>query len=120
MLYEITKDQANLKEAERVAAASEKKWVDSESGIFIGNGKFGHKLMEGFLEVYNADHNPHWLGLCTRCAIALHDHRAPNGWYPRDWQETPTQPIDPVRLIDQSSAARAFWLVAAYGTSFDN
>jgi len=120
MLYEITKDQAYLKEAERIAAASEKKWVDSESGIFIGNGKFGHKLMEGFLEVYNADHNPHWLGLCTRCAITLHSHRAPNGWYPRDWQESPPQPIDPVRLIDQSSAARAFWLVAAYGTSFGN
>ncbi|HZL37490.1 MAG TPA: glycoside hydrolase family 76 protein [Tepidisphaeraceae bacterium] len=114
LLFQTTKERQYLDEAKRIAGAAEKQWVRKD-GIIAGDGKFSHKLLEAFLALYDADHDPHWLQVTSRSVTALRDHRDKNGWYPQHWDAVPTTAIDPVRLIDQSSAARAYWLAAGHG-----
>lgn len=113
-LYEITHDRKYLDEAERIAAAAERRFVRPSDGLITGSGKLGVKLIEAYLELAKIDHNEHWRDVVGRCLIALHTHRNAQGWYPQDWEkELPVS--DPVRLIDQSAAARAYWIAAAEG-----
>jgi rhamnogalacturonyl hydrolase YesR len=115
MLYLVTKDQKYLDEAERVAQASEKRFVRSSDGIIGGAGKLGVKLVEAFLELYEIDHNDHWRQVIGRCLTSLHEHRNQNGWYPQDWDRSPP-PLDRlVRLIDQAAPARAYWIAVMHG-----
>lgn len=115
MLYQTTKDQKYLDEAERVAQASEKRFVRSSDGIIGGAGKLGVKLVEAFLELYEVDHNDHWRQVVGRCLTSLHEHRNEKGWYPQDWDRKPPAADKPVRLIDQSAPARAYWVAVVHG-----
>jgi uncharacterized protein YyaL (SSP411 family) len=115
MLYQTTKDQKYLDEAERVAQSSEKRFVRESDGIIGGAGKLGVKLVEAFLELYDVDHYEHWREVVGRCLTSLHEHRNERGWYPQDWNR-PKPPLDKsVRLIDQSAPARAYWMAAVHG-----
>ena len=114
VLYQITGEKPYLDEAERVARACEHRWVRSSDGLIADDGKFGHKLIEAFCAVHDVDHDPHWPAVITRCVAALRHHRDSHGWYLKRWDATPPEVIEHPRLIDQASAARAFWLAARY------
>jgi uncharacterized protein YyaL (SSP411 family) len=115
ILYRTTHEQHYLDDAHRVAAASEKKFVRESDGIITGSGKLGVKLVEAFLELADTDHNDHWRQVVGRCLTSLREHRNEAGWYPQDWQSPPPPASKPVRLIDQSAPARAYWVAAEHG-----
>jgi uncharacterized protein YyaL (SSP411 family) len=115
LLHQITKDKAYLDEAHRIAASAEKRFIRARDGVFTGSGKLAVKLVEAYLEMYETDHDEHWRQLVGRCLAALHDHRNEAGWYAQDWQADPLPADKPVRLIDQSAPARAYWLAAEHG-----
>jgi uncharacterized protein YyaL (SSP411 family) len=119
MLYRQTKDKAYLDEAQRVARAAEGRFVRSSDGVIRGSGKLGVKLVEGFLELYEVDRDEHWRQVVGKCLGALHRRRNADGWYAQDWQAG-LSGGRPVRLIDQSAAARAYWLGAEHGVTIAN
>jgi rhamnogalacturonyl hydrolase YesR len=115
-LYAITHEKAYLDEAQRIARAAEKRFVQQSDGIIPGAGKLGVKLLEAFLELYDADHDDHWRQVVARCLRSLHDrHRNDAGWYPQDWRSPPPPAEKPIRLIDQAAPARAYWIAAEHG-----
>jgi DUF1680 family protein len=115
LLYGATRDKAYLDEARRVARAAERRFVRAEDGVITGSGKLGVKLVEAFLELYEVDHDEHWRQVVGRCLASVRGHRNAAGWYPQDWQSGPPAGDRPVRLIDQSAPARAFWVAAEHG-----
>lgn len=115
LLYQITGDKAYLVEARRIAHASEKRFVRTEDGIIPGSGKLGVKLIEAFLQLSDTDHDEHWRQVVGRCLSSLREHQNESGWYPAEWQNPPPSQTQPVRLIDQSAPARAYWVAAEHG-----
>lgn len=114
-LYQISKDPAYLAEAERIAKAAEKFWARPGDGIFHGAGKLNVKLVEAFFDLYDVDHNDHWLAVNARCLTSLRQHRNALGWYPQNWEAAPLPDNAPARLIDQAAPALGYWLAAAHG-----
>lgn len=114
LFYAVTNQDSYLKEAERIATASEAKWIDSKTGAFIHDGGvFAHLLAESFLSLYNQDKNPHWLQIVQKGLAYLHANcRDANGNYPDSWSNPVTEPLKTVTLINDASVARAYWLVA--------
>lgn len=115
LLYQITGEKPYLDEAQRVAHACEKRFVRSKDGIISGAGKLGVKLIEAFLQLADTDHDQHWREVVGRCLKSLREHQNDVGWYPAEWQKPPPTAGEPVRLIDQSAPARAYWLAAEHG-----
>jgi hypothetical protein len=117
-LYAATKDRAYLDEARRVAAAAEKRFV-KEDGIISGWGKLAVKLLEGWIDLAQAEDDAaqasHWKEVASRAVTALHGHRSEEGWYALDWDKDPPAKGAVARLIDQSAAARAYWYAAEHG-----
>ena len=114
-LYQVTREQPYLEEARRIAKAAEARFVRKEDGLIPGSGKLGVKLVEAFLELHQTDRDERWKQVVARCLTSLRGKRNANGWYPDAWQSPPPDPAQPVRLIDQSAAARAYWVAAEHG-----
>ncbi|WP_193214170.1 glycoside hydrolase family 76 protein [Luteolibacter marinus] len=112
LFHEITGDDSHLKEARRIALASEKRWIRG-NGAIADSGRFGHLLLESFVELYRRDKDPHWKDLVSRCLVHLHDHiRDENGRYPNHWERRRPGALKDVTLLDQASPARIYWLAA--------
>ena len=59
------------------------------------------------------DHDPHWLDVDHRALLFLHAQvRDTNGHYGDHWDQTPAAPQTVIPLLDQASAARAYWVAA--------
>jgi hypothetical protein len=113
LFHQITGEEKWLTEAQRMARAAEAHWVDAETGAIRDTGKFAHMLLEAFLAVRAADGDTHWLQVVDRSLKYLHDEvRDPNGRYPSRWDEPSERPVRSLALIDQASAARAFFVAA--------
>jgi len=113
-LYNITGDPAYLAEAQRLGAAMEKRFIDRSSHRLKQTGKWGgHDMTNAYVDLYEADHNPHWLNLAAGCIEYVRNH----GWdpvtgrYPTDWNSTTAAPSTDV--LDQASACRALWRMAS-------
>jgi len=119
MLYQTTGEKKYLDEAERIAHASEGRFIRKSDGLIGGWGKLNVKLIEGFLSLQEVDHDPHWLELVGKCLAVLHTHRNAAGWYTLEWDASPPDLKQPVRLIDQSAPARAYWIAAEHGVMID-
>jgi rhamnogalacturonyl hydrolase YesR len=119
MLYEITNDKKYLDEAERMAKASEARFVDQASGEIGGWGKLNVKLIEAFLAMNEVDDDSHWLTVVGKALEIEHSHRNSAGWYALDWGKGPLEAKEPVRLIDQSAPARGYWIAAERGVVAD-
>jgi mannose/cellobiose epimerase-like protein (N-acyl-D-glucosamine 2-epimerase family) len=115
ILHRVTRDKAYLDEAQRIAHAAEKRFIRASDGVITGSGKLAVKLVEAFLELYETDHDDHWRQVVGKSLTALHQHRNADGWYAQDWQAPPPSDAKPIRLIDQSAAARAYWIAAEHG-----
>ncbi len=114
LLYAITGEAAYLTNAQRIAHAAEARWVVGETGGIRDTGRFAHLLLEGFLSLYAVDHDPHWLNVDRQALLFLHEQvRDAEGHYGDHWDQKPAAPRTVFQLLDQASAARAFWVAAA-------
>jgi Glycosyl hydrolase family 76 len=113
LLFELKGDKKYLSEAQRLARAAETHWIVPETGAVKDSGKFGHMLLEALLAVGWTDRDPHWLDIVRKSAAYVHESvRDPNGRYARRWDRKQTEALATFQLIDQASAARAFFVLA--------
>lgn len=113
LLYEATGDVKYLNEAKRVARAALKRWVIPETGGIRDTGKFAHMLLESFVELHRYDPKNDWLSVVQKSVAYVHNHlQQPNGQYPSRWDTTSLPLPAQSKLIDQASAARAFFYLA--------
>ncbi len=114
LLYAVTGEAAYLSDAQRIAHAAEGRWVVGTTGGIRDTGRFAHLLLEGFLALHAVDHDPHWLDLDHRALLFLHAQvRDAEGHYGDHWDQKPLTPRTVFPLLDQASAARAYWVAAA-------
>lgn len=115
LLYEITRRGPYLDEAERIAEGAAARWVDQATGGIRDGGAFAHLLLEGFLSLYDIDHDRRWLGIARRAASFVHDRvRDANGHHGSNWDTPVEKPLAKAKLLDEASAARLYWMVARY------
>jgi len=116
LLHAITHDAHYMFDAHKTARAAEKRWVRPADGAIQDEAPLAYKLCEAFLFVYVEDHDAHWLNVCGRAIGYVHERcRDPNGWYAKRWDAHDVAALDPIQLIHQASAARAYWMAAAHG-----
>ena len=114
LLHRTTGEASYLADAKRTARAAESRWVVGETGGIRDGGRFAHLLLEGFLALHDEDHDPHWLGLEDHALRFLHAKvRDAEGHYGARWDREPGAPRMTFELLDQASAARAYWVGAA-------
>ena len=112
LFHEITEEQRYLKEAQRIAKASEKRWI-RENGALADSGRFGHLLLESFLELHDRDDDSHWQEVVKTSLVHLHEQmRDENGRYPHHWARRRPGPVKETFLLNQASPARIYWLAA--------
>ena len=118
-LYRITGDKTYLQEAQRLANAMEKEFIKWDTHELRQSGKWGgHDMTNAYIELYEVDHNPHWLNVVAGYLEFLHDNckDQSTGLYPTDWNKTDGSYSN--SLLDNASVARAYWKMAsAFGGS---
>lgn len=115
LFHRITGDRKYLAEAQRIAHAAEQMWVDRSTGAITDEAPFAHLLCEAFLALHDEDHDSRWLNISRRAAAFLHERvKDSNGHYGRRWDTPPDKPLATWRLIDDASAARAYWMLARH------
>lgn len=113
-LFDITRDESFLREAERVAESAKGKWC-RENGAIADNSYFAHLLGEAFLELGERNADAAWIETAQRAAEFVwsknHDNQ---GRYPERWDVEVKGQVDHVTLKNQSSAARAYFRLALH------
>jgi hypothetical protein len=113
ILYSLTSESSYLAEARRVGLAAEGRWVDPTNGGIADGGRFAHMLIESFLALDGVDSDPRWRGIADRALPFVHARvRDANGHYGSRWNRPVTTALTEFTLLDQASAARAFWVAA--------
>lgn len=113
LFHAVTGEARYLAEAQRIARAAEAKWVVPETGGIADGGRFAHLLLESFLAVHERDADPHWLEIVRDALTYVHEHvRDPNGRYASRWDRSVSEPLKEFMLLDQASAARAYWVAS--------
>lgn len=118
LLYQIKKDAAYLKEAQRIASAAVILWVEA-SGALKETGQWGGSdLCDALLNLYQVDQDPRWFTVVGSMLQFLHDQgRDPNGRYGENWQENrQAKPLEKFLLLYMAPPARALWHAAAAKT----
>jgi len=113
-LYQRTRDQKQLAEAMRIAAASEKTFVLPETGAFCDDANFSHLLCEAFLLLWRETKAPFLRARVESCGtFALTRLRDPaDGGYRASWGKPSNTPEPRKTLMANASVARLFWLLA--------
>jgi predicted alpha-1,6-mannanase (GH76 family) len=111
-------DQAHaanlLRRASAIALAAEKRWV-RPNGAIADDAAFAHLLVDAFIELYRRDQNPRWRTVVLRSLDFLRQSvRDQHGFYGPRWEVQASGPHARIRLIDQASAARAYWMAARH------
>ncbi|WP_161488071.1 glycoside hydrolase family 76 protein [Sedimentisphaera cyanobacteriorum] len=110
-LYEITGEQQYLRQAQNMAYALETEMINARTNVLHQTGKWGgHDMTNAFVDLYEADKNQRWINLAAGYIRFLHDSCMADGRYPADWDNASGEVSDD--LIDQASAARAYWTLA--------
>lgn len=115
-LYDATRDDAYLKEAQRVAVAAVAHWVKGQ-GEIDDNSYFAHLLAEAWLEVGARDKDPRWGRAVERAETFVWEKgRDSEDRFPERWNRavegTTGGGVGHVTLKNQASAARAFFRLA--------
>jgi hypothetical protein len=97
-------------EALAMADAAVARWFDSDTGAVRDGACFAHLLAEALLVVGGSEA---YDGPVLRALAFLHSRvRDPEGRYPERWDTPTTEPLTRVRLTDQASAVRAYYVAA--------
>lgn len=114
LFFAVTRYRGYLAEAERVARAAEAHWVRPDTGAIDDDAAFAHLLCGAFVDLYRATRNQHWLEVAAKAVeFVWQKVQAPNGYFGHNWATAYDRPLQKVTLLDEASAARAFWMVAA-------
>ena len=114
-LWKVTNDKKYLAEARRVADASLAYWTRA-NGKFGDDPKFNNWLSEALLMTYEATDDVKYLNAVRRHAdYGYRNGRdASDGGYWNNWSALVHAPDERKTLIENSSTARIFWLLAPY------
>ncbi len=113
LFYQLTKEAPYLAEAQRIAEAANAKWCPI-GGAVPDAGRFVHHLLEAFIDLYLIDRNPRSSQTVQIILEHLHGKlRSAKGLYPYRWDQPMTDSLKDFELLNQSSAARAYWRAAA-------
>ncbi len=113
LLGRHTGDERYGREAQRIAHAAIDRWIDGATGGVKDGARFAHMLLEALLRLDGPGREER-RQIVRRALQFVHDQvRDPNGWYAEPWDRPQQGPLATVQLIDQASAARAFWVAAA-------
>jgi uncharacterized protein YyaL (SSP411 family) len=113
LFFEVEKDPKYLAEAQRIAQSAVARWIVPETGAVKDGGRFAHLLLESLLAVYQLDHDPQWLNtVCNSLKFVEQNVQDTNGRYAHRWDKSQPEALASFQLIDQSSAARAFFVTA--------
>ncbi|MBC8107352.1 MAG: hypothetical protein H7Z14_12235 [Anaerolineae bacterium] len=117
MLFDATREQKYLDDAEHLATAAKKHWANNDTGVIADDSQFAHLLAEAFLEL--AARLPdetacdEWRETVWRSLEFVHDRNVDAaGMHPKRWEAEPREPVTTPELIWQASAARAYWRAA--------
>jgi hypothetical protein len=118
LFYELAPERPRkthyLIEAQRIAAAVEKKWFRESDGAVTDVAPFAHLLCESLLYLSKVDGNDARVERVRRALMTLHDtYLTPQGLYPKRW-DSPMKQDEPARLLDQASAARALLVMSRF------
>lgn len=106
-LGKATGEKGYLDEAERMAKSSEARWIDPATGALKDEGRFGHLLLESWEYVPT----PARKETARKALRWLHEHgKNSEGLYGGRFDVPPKAEQKKFELIDQASAARAYFL----------
>ncbi|MEJ5250244.1 MAG: AGE family epimerase/isomerase [Chthonomonadetes bacterium] len=109
--YRLKRGEQFLREAERLARASQKHWLGWQSRAIEGFAPFVVKLCEAYRHLAQVADDSRWVVLVERTAEFVRTLRSPEGDYPEDWQGGEKK--DPVTsLMALASSACLFWLAS--------
>lgn len=115
LLHQATGQGDYLREAQALAEAAAREWVDAESSVLGGGAKFAHLLLESLLELDGVAQSDKWAPVGRATAQMLRTARDPQtGRYPARWAPASARRPSSA-LIDQASAARTFLVLAING-----
>ena len=115
LLYEITGEKQYLDDAYTLAHAMVARYVDWTTGRLDETGKWGgHDMTDAFVHMYKIDGNKYWLDVVAGYLVFLRENCLDrNGLYPEYWNNKDQN--RPLELLDQASAASAFYKLALAG-----
>lgn len=115
LFYEVKGDPMYLAEAERIARSAAARWIEPDTGAVKDSGRFAHMLLESLLALDELAKGASWQSTVYNClAFVRLSVRDPMGHYPGGWDAPPASAIKTIHLIDQASAARAYFAAANF------
>jgi hypothetical protein len=104
----------DLKDALAMGNSAIQHWQDPATGAFRDGAAFAHLLAENILRVDRRDRSHPFRAPVLQALSLLHTHgRDANGHYGQSWASPVDKPLDHWTLINQASAARAYFYAAA-------
>jgi len=115
-LWRETKDAKYLAEARRISDASLAHWADPQSGAFADSARFSHLLSEALIQTFEATKDLKYLNAVRRHAdFGYRQVRdVKDGLYFNSWNAQNRPADERKTLIENTSAARLFWLLVPY------
>ena len=111
LFCETTGELEYLEEAQRIALTSLGRYFDATTGQINDEGFWAYELVDGLVELYQADGDQQWYDAAIRAMDWLYENkRDPNGHYGRFWGRGGPQDVALSQwdLNDQAPVARAF------------
>jgi hypothetical protein len=112
-LWGATHERVYLDDANHMVAASVGKWVNPVTGALKDEGRFAHLLMESWILARDGTTDKR----VVRALNALHGFRDSTGRYGKRFDALPAAGQTKFELIDQASAARAYFVGGHLPTS---
>ncbi|WP_395092651.1 glycoside hydrolase family 76 protein [Armatimonas sp.] len=112
-LWKVTGEKHYLIEANRIAVASEKVFVEPSTQAFRDEANFSHLLVEAFLELYQETKAPYLRARAEACGNFTWTHlRDSDGGHWTKWRMEKDRKQMRKTLMDNASVARLYWLLA--------
>ena len=109
LLYEITKEEKYLRDAQNIGHAMEARYISWQTRRLNEVSCWGgHDMTDAYVNMYAIDHDQNWLNIVAGYLTYLHDNcKDAEGYYPESWNDT-AKDGKRYLLLDQASAASAF------------
>ena len=113
-LYEATKRPEYLHDARELRVASLRHWLRQTDFALKDDGPFAHLLVESWIAAEQIEPTSHAARIAALAGPLryIHDNCRLDGYYGKRWDTPPAPDARRFQLIDQASAARAYFEVA--------